>query len=613
MFGGGNSIGGGVSSAKGKYPVEDRSCTDVIFCLVFLAFWVFSTIGVVYGVSNGNLENIAQPYDDVGNACGVPGPTLEFNYLFVTSPNSLDLTKRHNLCVKGCPKSEDEKVLCYPNKNVTDCSQVKAYACSNIVEFCIPSAKDFIQGFNEKLKGIGSETAVEDISNSWDLFLICLVCAFVISAIYCYMLEYCAGLIITTLILTLFGGLIFLGFLLRKEYRQLDASERPSTDNKQVYYYGHILCWVLAGVLAVAVCCMFSRISLAIKIIQATADFITDYQTVLLVPILNIVLFVGYLSYWVYGGAHLWSTGKTEFVQGRPYGRVIWDSKTEMFWWTHLFALFWNVSFIMYLSNFVIGFVAVSWYFSEDKHDIGSPLTRGYLLGLTRHIGSVAFGSLILAVIWMVQTALAYLQQQVQQTGEADNSFVKLFIRMAQCLVACFERVVKFVSKHAFIEIAIRSTNFCGGAATAMSLIVSNMLRLGVLHGLCAIVISFGTIAITTVTVIIGWLFLRNVEYFDTKVTQDASPLIVIGIIGYFVSKLFGHVFDISSDAMIHCFLTEENESGMAGQKSEKLSKVIEDAKEKHGTLLEYEPAPGYNLSKGAGSNKGGIKEVEYR
>jgi len=541
---------------------------------VFLAFWGFSIVAVVYGFTNGNLENIAQPYDDVGNACGVPGPTLEFNYLFVTSPN----------------------IECFTNSNVTDCSKVISYKTTAVTEFCIPDVSDYMKGFNEKLKDLGSETLVQDISNSWMLFLICLGAAFLISALYCLLLEYCAGLIITILIVALLGGLITLGFLLKAEHDGIQSGERPGSDNKDFYKWGYIISWVLAGVLTCLVCCMWSRIVLAVKIIQATADFITDYQQVLLVPVLSIILFVAYISYWVYTGAYIFSTGKTEFVKGRAFGKIKWTDETRVFWYTHVFALFWKIAFILYLSNFVIGFIVVTWYFSADKHSIGSPFTYGYCLGLTKHIGSIALGAFLLAVIWSIQLILAYVQQKVEESGAAENTMVRWIMACLQCLVECFKRLIKFISKHAFIEIAINSCSFCGGAAAAMNLIISNAMRMGILHGICSICISFGTIAITTLTILTGYLLLRYVKRFDDAVTQLTSPLIIVGIIGYVVSKLFGYVFEVSSDAMIHCYLTEENETGSSGQQSEKLSKVIEDAKENHGHLLDNDPAPGYKV-----------------
>lgn len=45
----------------------DRSCTDIICCIVFLAFMV-AMLGVSgFAISNGDPMNIIAPFDSVGN------------------------------------------------------------------------------------------------------------------------------------------------------------------------------------------------------------------------------------------------------------------------------------------------------------------------------------------------------------------------------------------------------------------------------------------------------------------------------------------------------------------------------------------------------------------
>ena len=48
----------------------DRSCTDIICCIVFLVFLV-AMLGVSgFAIANGDPVNIISPYDSVGNKCG---------------------------------------------------------------------------------------------------------------------------------------------------------------------------------------------------------------------------------------------------------------------------------------------------------------------------------------------------------------------------------------------------------------------------------------------------------------------------------------------------------------------------------------------------------------
>ncbi len=104
-----------------------------------------------------------------------------------------------------------------------------------------------MKGFNDKLKDLGGETVVQDISNSWPLFPDLSWRGVPDQRAVCLLLEYCAGPIIMILILALFGGLITLGILLKGEYDGIVSGERPGSDNKDFYKWGYIVSWVLAG------------------------------------------------------------------------------------------------------------------------------------------------------------------------------------------------------------------------------------------------------------------------------------------------------------------------------------------------------------------------------
>ena len=48
-------------------PVRDRSCTDIICCLAFVAYTVTASMIVVKSFSNGDLTKIARPMDGDGS------------------------------------------------------------------------------------------------------------------------------------------------------------------------------------------------------------------------------------------------------------------------------------------------------------------------------------------------------------------------------------------------------------------------------------------------------------------------------------------------------------------------------------------------------------------
>lgn len=93
----------------------ERSCTDVICCIIFLVF-IASMIGITgYAISEGDPYKIITPYDSVGNKCGeenqgIPANVTDFTEyklkhftsLFEAVNNPLKIYE--SVCVKACPK-----------------------------------------------------------------------------------------------------------------------------------------------------------------------------------------------------------------------------------------------------------------------------------------------------------------------------------------------------------------------------------------------------------------------------------------------------------------------------------------------------------------------------
>jgi Plasma-membrane choline transporter len=70
---------------------------------------------------------------------------------------------------------------------------------------------------------------------------------------------------------------------------------------------------------------MWSRIKLASRIIEATADYITDIKRIIIVPILMTIILLFYLLWWSYSGAYLFSAGTTVWNPKLPWGEIKWD------------------------------------------------------------------------------------------------------------------------------------------------------------------------------------------------------------------------------------------------------------------------------------------------
>ena len=66
------------------------------------------------------------------------------------------------------------------------------------------------------------------------------------------------------------------------------------------------------------------------------------------------------------------------------------------------------------------------------------------------HSGSIAFGALIIALIQLARALLAYTQKKLDgKTGRV----AKALLCMLQCCLWCFEKVLRYINRQAYIEV----------------------------------------------------------------------------------------------------------------------------------------------------------------
>lgn len=151
-------------------------------------------------------------------------------------------------------------------------------------------------------------------------------------------------------------------------------------------------------------------------------------------------------------------------------------------------------------------------------------------------------------------------------------------VKCMLCCISCLESFIKFFNKHAYVEIALRSTNFCTSAANGMKVVATNFLRFGILHGLGEIVMNFVVIFMTLIGVYLSYVIITLYSPQKSEFNGTAASLVVIGIIILTVGKLFAHIWEVSSDSILHCHCIDETlEGGNARHSTQKLENVLNE------------------------------------
>jgi len=203
------------------------------------------------------------------------------------------------------------------------------------------------------------------------------------------------------------------------------------------------------------------------------------------------------------------------------------------------------------------------WYFSgkgEEMSDVpgeGADIKRAIAWASWWHLGSIAFGSFIIAVVSMLRFVFEYYVKQAEQYKE--NPVFKCMVCCTRCLLWCLDTYVKFISKNAYIQVALRSKNFCASAWESFYLMVRHAGRFGSATMIGMIMMMVGKACICGTS---AWLTLLVVRETYPKVQQPLLPAVVVAVMAYVVASIFLSIYTFSCTAILHCFLLDEDTGG---------------------------------------------------
>lgn len=311
-----------------QYPKRPRTYTDILCCLIFTIGTIASLVAGFHGLTNGQTENILQPFDSSGNACG-RGKLAAYKYLYFNDISMTEWTKE-NVCVAECPLEDDTKIDCYPNNQIKECGDLKSVQSVGFAKrFCWPKNQKMTETAKEQFRKLFQQEAFGDVMDSWQVLLISFIFAFFVSVIYLWMLETCALVIVTICIVLFMAAITVLGVALYQTHLGLKTNDDPHDDDSMVYFYLTILVFAVEFILLLCFCCLWSRIKLAARIIEATADYLTDVKRVILIPVILVIVLLAYIMWFVYAGAHIFSIGTVKHDPEYPWGEIIWENGTE--------------------------------------------------------------------------------------------------------------------------------------------------------------------------------------------------------------------------------------------------------------------------------------------
>uniref|UniRef100_A0A8C2XPB5 Choline transporter-like protein n=1 Tax=Cyclopterus lumpus TaxID=8103 RepID=A0A8C2XPB5_CYCLU len=537
-----------------KGPMKKRGCTDIICCVLFMAVILgYIAVGILAWLF-GDPRHVLYPRNSTGWFCGI-------------EPN------------EGRP---------------------------NLFYFDILKCATSVNVMATALNGLG------------------LLIAMVVSMLFLLLLRFTAPVMVWVLIIGVLGAGaygIWHCYWEYDNYKQLSATitDIGFTTNLNVYLQVQetwlaflIIISVAEAIILLTIIFLRTRILIAIALIQESSKAISHMMSSMLYPLVTFVLLLVCVAYWGATALYLATSGGPIYkvvalnstvddcssINGTvdcdpqvscPLASCIFIKyNDEGLFQRNLFnlqiynavAFLWCVNFVIALGQCTLAGAFASYYWAFTKPDDIPmfPLSASFIRSLRYHVGSLAFGALILTLVQIARMILEYIDHK---TRAAQNPCARFILCCMKCCLWCLEKFIKFLNRNAYIMIAIYGKNFCVSAKNAFLLLMRNVVRVVVLDKVTDLLLFFGKLLVVAGVGILSFFFfsgrilLPGHTFRSETLNYYWMPIITVVFGSYLIAHGFFSVYNMCVDTLFLCFLEDLERNDGSLQKPYFMSKNL--------------------------------------
>ncbi|PNJ03428.1 LOW QUALITY PROTEIN: SLC44A4 isoform 1 [Pongo abelii] len=550
-------------------PIKNRSCTDVICCVLFLLFILgYIVVGIVAWLY-GDPRQVLYPRNSTGAYCGMgenkDKPYLLYfnifscilstniisvaeNGLQCPTPQTVITSLQQELCPSFLLPSAPALGRCFPWTNVTP-PALPGITNDTTIQQGISGLIDSLNAQDISVK------IFEDFAQSWYWILVALGVALVLSLLFILLLRLVAGPLVLVLILGVLGVLAYGIYYCWEEYRVLrdkgaSISQLGFTTNLSAYQSVQetwlaalIVLVVLEAILLLVLIFLRQRIRIAIALLKEASKAVGQMMSTMFYPLVTFVLLLICIAYWAMTALYLATSGQPQYVlwasnisspgcekvpintscnptaqlvnsscpglmcvfQGYSSKGLVQRSLFNLQIYGVL-GLFWTLNWVLALGQCVLAGAFASFYWAFHKpQDIPTFPLISAFIRTLRY----HTGSLAFGalILTLVQIARVILEYIDHKLRGVQNPVARCIMCCFKCCLWCLEKFIKFLNRNAYIMIAIYGKNFCVSAKNAFMLLMRNIVRVVVLDKVTDLLLFFGKLLVVGGVGVLSFFF----------------------------------------------------------------------------------------------------------
>ena len=230
------------------------------------------------------------------------------------------------------------------------------------------------------------------------------------------------------------------------------------------------------------------------------------------------------------------------------------DSTTHLLLAIYFFGFLWVVQFIQAAAWTTMSGAVAYWYFfrNDKEQQTKIPITQSFYRVMRFHVGSIAFGSAIIAICQFVRYCLLYIERHL---NKANNIVLKLIFRCFMCCLYCLEKSIKFITYYGFVFVALKGDSFCNAAFNTFSFILANPVQVAMNATVTNLLTMVCVFTIPIGSSICVYYYLES----NTDVLNPIYPAGATLIVAIFVTTACMNVFECVVTTIFVCCFRDSN------------------------------------------------------
>uniref|UniRef100_UPI00398F6FE2 choline transporter-like protein 4 n=1 Tax=Pristiophorus japonicus TaxID=55135 RepID=UPI00398F6FE2 len=512
-------------------PIRNRSCTDIICCILFMVFIVgYMVVGILAWLY-GDPREVIYPRNSTGMYCGIGGNTgkpyvFYFDILKCASPTGILASALNGLqcpttqvCVATCPDSFKFPVTAFV-PGVTPRMAFEQKYCNPAIDL-------------ETTKLTPKEILAKELCPAYMIPSTPLIILAVME-------------VIILLLLIFLRKRILIAIALIKEASKAIAQIMSSLVYPLVTFILLVICVSYWGMTALYLATSGEPLYRVVNLGKDKCDSVTGNET-----------------------CHPMNYNISKYdCEGAKC--VFYKYNDEGILQRNLFNLqIYNIIGFLWCMNFVIAlgqctlagaFASYYWAFDKPKDIPYFAVSGAFMRTLRYHTGSLAFGALILTIIQLIRIILEYLDHKLKNV---HNPLTRFLMCCLKCCFWCLEKFIKFLNRNAYIMIAVYGKNFCVSAKNAFKLLMRNVVRVVVLDKITDLLLFFGKLLVVGgVGVLAFFFFTGRIKIPDPNFEAPVLnyywlPILTLVVGSYMIAQGFFSVYNMCVDTLFLCFLED--------------------------------------------------------